>query len=316
MSNRPLVLALIILFASTICPGQEATKVPRYVAITVDDLPVVCRCKDDADRQYITQKLIATFKKFNMPVIGVVNEQKLETDGVVDTEKVALLRQWLDAGFELGNHGYAHRNINDITMEEYEQEILRGEKITRTLAKEAGMPYRFFRHPYLSAGDNLSVRRQLDQILQKHRYRIAPNTITYQDYTFSGAYETALQQNNTALAKKIRDAYLPYTLGRWEAAEQQSRDLFGREVKQILMVHANRLNADAFADVAHLMRERGYTFISIDEALEDPAYSRPDSFDGKVGVTWLSRWAAEMGIKKNYGTNQVPQFILDVNATK
>jgi peptidoglycan/xylan/chitin deacetylase (PgdA/CDA1 family) len=316
MSNKTLVVALVLVFASAICRGQDATKVQRYVAITFDDLPVVCRCKDDAERRYITDKLIATFKQFKMPILGVVNEQKLETDGVVDSTKVALLRRWLHSGFELGNHGYSHRNINDISMEEYEQEILRGEKITRVLAKTTGMPYRFFRHPFLSAGDDLNVRRQLDDILLKHHYRIAPNTITYQDYTFSGAYETALQHSDSALAKKIRDAYLPYTLSRWEAAEQQSRDLFGREIKQILMVHANRLNADAFGDVARMMKERGYTFISIDAALEDPAYSRPDTFDGKVGVTWLARWAAEMGIKKNYGTNQVPQFILDVNATK
>jgi regulation of enolase protein 1 (concanavalin A-like superfamily) len=73
------------------------------------------------------------------------------------------------------------------------------------------------------------------------------------------------------------------------------------------------LNSDAFGDVAKMMQDRGYTFISIDEALKDPAYARPDTLSGRVGVTWLSRWAAEMG--KNtirYPKSPVPQFVLDM----
>jgi peptidoglycan/xylan/chitin deacetylase (PgdA/CDA1 family) len=310
--KRLSVLSFVVMVCFSEIIAQSTLEQKRFVAITFDDLPVVCRCEDDSSRQQITDKLLATFMKYRMPVLGVVNEQKLETSGMIDPLKVALLQKWLEAGYELGNHGYAHQNINDIPMETYQQEILLGERVTRPLAASKGMPYRFFRHPYLSAGDSLGVRKKLDEFLQEHGYRIAPNTITYQDYTFSGAYETALRRGDTTLAEKIRDAYLPYTLSRWEAAEQQSRDLFGREIKQILMVHANLINADAFDKVAKMMQDRGYTFISIDEALSDPAYDRPDTYNGKVGVTWLTRWAAEMSKRKTYGSTQVPQFVLDV----
>ena len=311
---RCLTIAQFLLWTTIACCQNQEHK--RYVAITFDDLPVVCQCQDDASRRYITENLLKTFKTFNMPVLGVVNEAKLETDGIADPQKIDLLRMWLTAGYELGNHGYAHRNINDIPMEKYQDEILKGERITRTLAQEAGMVYRFFRHPYLSAGNNLDIRNELAVFLQKHGYKVAPNTITYQDYTFSSAYEVALLRGDSSLAKQIRDAYLEYSLRRWEGAEQQARELFGRDIKHILMVHANRLNADAFSDVAKMMMARGYVFISIDEALQDHVYSRPDTFDGKVGVTWLSRWAAEMGKTKRYGSTEVPQFVLDVVSGK
>lgn len=303
---------LFICLATLLTMVQCQKKPQRFVAITFDDLPVVCRCEDNAERLEITENLLAVFDKYNMPVLGVVTEQKLEVDGVVDPEREILLKKWLEAGHELGNHGYAHKDINNITLDEYKQEILLGERITRPLTEKARLPYRFFRHPYLSAGDNLQIRKDLDDFLEEHNYRIAPNTITYQDYTFSGAYEKALRMEDTLLAQRIHDAYLPYTLKQWEAAEQQSRDLFGREIRQILMVHANRLNADAFGDVVQMMLDRGYVFITIDEALEDPVYSRPDTHDGFVGVTWLYRWASEMGMQKSYGSTEVPKFVLDV----
>jgi peptidoglycan/xylan/chitin deacetylase (PgdA/CDA1 family) len=309
------LLCVLILFLSTVLSetsvGQQAPK--RYVAITFDDLPVVCQCENDAERMEITKKLIATLKKYKMPILGVVNEQKLESNGIVEPARVALLKEWLDAGFELGNHGYSHKNINEISFEDYKNEILKGERVTRPLAQKAGLPYRFYRHPYLSAGDNLQIRQDLDMFLKSHNYVIAPNTITYQDYTFSGAYDAALRTSDAPLAKRIREAYLPYTISRWEAAEKQSMALFGREIKQVLMVHANRINADAFDEVAKALQERGYVFISIDEAMKDPAYARPDSFDGDVGVTWLSRWSAEEGKKSSYGGAPVPEFVLETS---
>jgi peptidoglycan/xylan/chitin deacetylase (PgdA/CDA1 family) len=296
------------------CFAQHVPK--RYVAVTFDDLPVVCQCENDAERTDITEKLIATLKKYKMPILGVVNEQKLESNGIVEPARVVLLQKWLDAGFELGNHGYSHKDIKEVSFEDYKNEILMGERITRGLALKAKLPFRFYRHPYLSAGDNLQVRHELDAFLKSHGYVIAPNTITYQDYTFSSAYETAFRNGDTLLAQRIREAYLPYTLGRWEMAEKQSIELFGREIKQILMVHANRVNADAFDEVAKLMQERGYVFISIDEAMKDQAYARPDIYDGKVGVTWLSRWAAELEKKFNYSGTQVPEFVLVASKSK
>lgn len=304
-----LYLVFLTTFLSPFAFGQSVPK--RYVAITFDDLPVACQCETNAERRAITEKLVWTFKKYQMPILGVVNEQKLEVNGAIDPERVALLKQWLVAGLELGNHGYSHKNINEISFDEYKNEIVKGERVTRPLAEEVKIPFRFFRHPYLSAGDNLSVRKELDSFLKTQGYSVAPNTITYQDYTFSWAYEAAVKKRDTLLIQKIRDAYIPYTISRWETAEKQSVELFGREVKQILMVHANLINADMFDAIAATMQKRGYVFISMDEALKDPAYARPDTFDGKVGVTWLSRWGAEMGKKFTTTGIPVPESVLE-----
>ena len=47
--------------------------------------------------------------------------------------------------------------------------------------------------------------------------------------------------------------------------ERESRALFGREIPQVLLVHANGVNADRFGELAAMMRRRGYAFVTLDE---------------------------------------------------
>ena len=63
---------------------------------------------------------------------------------------------------------------------------------------------------------------------------------------------------------------------------------------QILLIHCNELNSVTLRESIARMRKRGYTFISLDEAMQDPAYQRPDTFAGPGG-SWLSRSATVMG---------------------
>jgi hypothetical protein len=47
----------------------------------------------------------------------------------------------------------------------------------------------------------------------------------------------------------------------------------------------------AFDDLARRLEVRGYTFITLERALEDSAYASEDQDFGPAGVTWLHRWA-------------------------
>src|SRR5690606_18369044 len=80
----------------------------------------------------------------------------------------------------------------------------------------------------------------------------------------------------------------------FEHAEKASKEVFGREIAQILLIHCNELNAAAVGETIAKMRDRGYRFISLEEAMADPAYARRDTFTGPGG-SWLSRSAAAMG---------------------
>jgi hypothetical protein len=76
-----------------------------------------------------------------------------------------------------------------------------------------------------------------------------------------------------------------------EFYEGQSQGLFDREIPQVLLLHANALNADHLDKLVEALRLRGYRFVELDEALQDPAYSSEDTYTGPGGITWLHRWA-------------------------
>jgi hypothetical protein len=68
----------------------------------------------------------------------------------------------------------------------------------------------------------------------------------------------------------------------------------GREVKHVVLLHVSHLNADLIDELLAMLKERGYTFISVEEALQDPAYARPEPTTRK-GWSWIQRWILAAG---------------------
>jgi hypothetical protein len=71
----------------------------------------------------------------------------------------------------------------------------------------------------------------------------------------------------------------------------------GREFPQVLLLHANQLNADLMPELLQMFRRRGYTFVSLDTALADEAYDLSEEYVGRGGFSWIHRWSMTMGMK-------------------
>lgn len=306
------ILLFACLVAVTTVHAQTATTTPldRQVAITIDDLPVNGASEAHG---WITEKLVAAVVRHEVPAIGFVNEGKLYADGELVPERVALLQQWIDAGLELGNHQYAHANLHRTPLATYQQGILRGETVTRQLMEDAGQTLRYFRHPYLRTGETLGKRDSLHAFLAAHGYEVAPVSIDNSEWIFASAYERAAQREDTAQMTRIAEAYIPYMNAKFAYFEQQEQDFLGRTMKHTLLLHANRLNADHFDELVAMMRKRGYRFITLEDALTDPAYAMPDTYAGPAGISWLHRWALTAGRRGDFfaGEPATPRFVLD-----
>jgi peptidoglycan/xylan/chitin deacetylase (PgdA/CDA1 family) len=276
--------------------GDAARNRRREVAVTFDDLPLQGPSLETKTLREMTARLLQSTRANHVPVFGDVNERKLYSNGKLDAERVAILRLWLNAGAELGNHTFSHMSLKDHPLSLVEQDLIRGETITKQLLAARGMKLKYFRHPELQTGPDLETKKAFEKFLSERGYTVAPVTIDNQDFIFAILYARAKHQGDTELMKRIADEYIPYMERMFEFFEKLSVDVVGYEVKQVLLLHASELNADHFDDLARMMKRRGYTFISLEQALEDKAYLLADAPSSK-GLSWLHRWALAKGME-------------------
>lgn len=284
----------------------------KQVCFTIDDLPVVGYGKNSVkDWTSLTQKLLQALKENDIPAIGYVNENKLYTKGQPDKERIALLEMWLDQGFDLGNHTYAHTDYHKAGYEAFTADVILGEKLLRPMMESRGLELMYFRHPFLRAGNTKESSDSLQAFLTEKDYIPALVTLDSDDYLFAQAYAAAERQDDQSLKQKIGKAYIDHTEKKLLYYEGLTRAVFGRQIAQTYLMHANQLNADYLDELAEMFRNNGYDFVSQSEVLKDEAYGEPVTKFGNWGMSWLYRWALsrEKGIDLFKEDIQVPAFI-------
>ena len=289
---------LALLASPTLC-GQ-----PRTVAITVDDLPyaggtftgtLVPAGISQADP--INRKLLAAFRAHHVPVTGFVIQQRVEAAPLSSREHI--LKEWVRLGFDLGNHTYSHPDINQLSPEQIESEIVRGEATVGPLMKDAGKKLEFFRFPMNHTGDTKEKHDRVARFLSQRGYRLATCTIDSSDYAFNDAYIRMLAGGDRSSAEKLRREYLAYTSAEIDYYAALNKSIFGYEPPEVMLLHDNRLNADMIEQVLGLFKTRGYRFVSLTAAQADPAYGTPETYITDSGLMWGYRWAKERGVRVN-----------------
>lgn len=311
MNKVFLLLASLCLLCSLTSNAAKGANPPdRQVAITIDDLPAASAgSMTGAEIVDMTTRLLTTLRDQKVPVVGFVNEQRLYKLGEVD-DRIKALNLWLEYGFELGNHTYSHASLNQVGLKAWEDEVVQGENVTKLLLAQHKMKLRYFRHPYLDVGRDLLTRRDAEAFLTQRGYRIAPVTLDAWDWMYAGVYEDARKRGDTALQQELVKSYLSYSDSVFAYFEQFSTKLVGYEIKHVLLLHANQLEADHIGELLQLLRKRGYRFITLADALSDPAYSMSDTYVGEEGTGWLDHWAITLG-KPPLGQPVFPQWVID-----
>ena len=311
------VLAAAIAAAGT--QGEAAPPVPRRtVAVTVDDLPFVGYGLPLEAIRPLSRDLVAALAARKVPAVAFVNEDRLFVPGEVDG-RIALLVEWLDAGMELGNHTWGHVGLTRTPLARMQDAVLRGEVVTRWLLEGRGRTIRWFRHPYTHTGPTREVKDAFEAFLASHGYTVAPFTIEHEDWVFASADAKLAAERDEAARARLLAAYLENFEARVAFYEERSRALFGREVPQVLLTHANALNARAMPLLLERLERRGYAFVTLDEALADPAWKSPDGYVGKYGPSWLHRFAAARGedVGKLFAAEpEAPKWVADLDRAR
>ena len=218
---------------------------------------------------------------------------------------------WLQAGMELGNHTYSHPQLSEVDISKYEDDFVRGTTITSAEMKAAGKTERYFRYPYLDTGKDKAEKDAIIAFYTARGFTNAPVTVQNQDWLFNAPYTEAVAKHDKARQKQVVQAYVEHTNAAIAYAEELSRQSFGREIPQVMLLHADALNADHLDAVLAAFEQRGYRFVTLDEALRDAAYSTSDNYVGPDGISWLDRWQIALGKPLHPNEPQPPKWAQD-----
>jgi peptidoglycan/xylan/chitin deacetylase (PgdA/CDA1 family) len=292
----------------------------KQVCFSIDDLPVVNYGINTPEFHIqITEKLLSGLKKNEIQAIGFVNEGKIyDAKGKVIFFQKENLEKWLKYGMDLGNHTLRHKDFNNVDFSDYTAEILKGEKITKALLSKYNQKMKYFRHPFLHVGATQRRADSLENFLKNHKYITAPVTIDNEDYLFANAYQKAMIRKDSVLAHKIGKDYIRYMEQKIFYYEKMSQALFGRQIPQILLIHASLLNADYIQALAEIYIKNEYKFTTMEQTMTDEAYETPITKFGRYGISWLDRWAISQGKTGDFfkGDPETPQYVVDLSNQK
>ena len=185
-------------------------------------------------------------------------------------EGLAMLQRLSDGGHLIANHTVTHPDFNAETtsLDTFAQEILTCDAVVRTFPGYR----RVFRFPFLREGAAVSKRDGIRVFLREHGYRIGYVSIDTSDWLLDRKLRQALVSSPTLDLTSWRALHLAALWDNAQAYERLARQLYGREVKHVLLLHHNLTNALFLGDVIDMFRARGWRIVSPDEAFEDSAY--------------------------------------------
>jgi peptidoglycan-N-acetylglucosamine deacetylase len=267
--------------------GPEQSLAAVKVAVTVDDIPANGDLMPGITRMDTLRGVIRALKHNRVPqAYGFANRFA----GLEDVAK-----EWLAAGYPLGNHTYDHVDLGRVGAREYIADIEKMDQAFLTLG-----PFtppvdqrRMFRYPYLQEGETLEKRDAVRDHLLKNRYRIAEVTIDYEDWAWNAAYLRCVKQGDDQGIGWLREHVADAAERHVRRANALARALFNREIAQIMLLHGSAFNALVLDTVLEGLRANGVEFITLDEALADPAYRINPDLGLATGLTFLEQIAAK-----------------------
>jgi peptidoglycan/xylan/chitin deacetylase (PgdA/CDA1 family) len=262
------------------------------------------RCEPALARD-VTRRILDALERADAPAAGFANASR--GCGVPFAElRDPILEAWLDAGHELGNHTWSHPDLARTPLPSYLEDVRKGAAPIDSLLRLRGRRLAWFRHPFLHAGDTPAKKQGLASYLEENGWRVAPVTVDNQEWVYAYVYYVVLERGDSALAERVADAYLDHIDEAFAYFEDRSREILGHEIPQVLLLHANRLNADLLGDLLARLRSRGYRFVDLEEALGHPSYAVADPYLGRDGPSWIERWATGRGGEARRGPREHP----------
>jgi peptidoglycan/xylan/chitin deacetylase (PgdA/CDA1 family) len=262
-------IAAVTLSLSSLAAGQS-------IALTFDDGP------DMADKTGLSAA------ERNAAILKQLGDAHLKsilfvTRTDTDPARNDLIREWGRQGHQIGNHTATHPDFEEISLAAFEQELLACDSAIRNMP---GFTRRF-RFPYLKEGNTVEKRDGFRLFLAAQHYLPGPVSVDASDWYYSQRLSARLKKAPGADTRPYRDAYLRHLYERAQYYDGLSRNVLGRSVAHVLLLHHNLINALFLREVIQMFRDKGWTVIDSEAAFRDPVYAlRPDILPAGESILW------------------------------
>lgn len=250
------------------------------IAITIDDLPYLMPSRSDAQEGHaIVHSVVQALAKYDITAMGFVIGKQ------VNRSSKSAVQTFVDAGHEVANHSWSHADYNDMSVRSFRREVRRTDKALQTwLGSE-----KYFRFPYLHEGTSADSKLAARVVLEDFGYVNVPVTIDNDEWRFNQAYVQALELGDQHGAAQIARDYLQHMKDQTLHFQSLAQSELGRDVKHILLLHMNQINADHLEALLDWYAAEGWGFISVQDALTDPLFAMPDLYVGPKGLSMIER---------------------------
>jgi len=260
-----LIAAALFTGAAAVACGQVAPG--PAVAFTWDDLPAHSALPTGESRLAIIKSILETMKGQGLPpAYGFING--IRTQEEPGTESV--LKAWRAAGNPLGNHTWSHMNLNTASAEAWEQDAEKNESLLRQYAQ--GKDWHWLRYPNLAEGQ-AEKRIAIRTYLAGKGYHVASVTMSFGDWAFNAPYARCVAQHNDAAIAQLEAEYLKAADDTITYTRAASQSTTGRDIPYVLLMHVGALDAKLLPRLLALYKQRGFRFITLEQAEADPFYA-------------------------------------------
>jgi peptidoglycan/xylan/chitin deacetylase (PgdA/CDA1 family) len=238
----------------------------------------------------ISNMILRSLARHDILAAGFVQEEKIDDD----IPSFVVLQDWVERGHTLGNNTYSYVDLNELSSDDFIDHVADGQKYIRRVTRPTRGNYRYIRFPQLHQGNTKGKKKDVAKRLSRADYVIVPATVIPSDYNFNRVYVETKQGSDEM--DRLKQIYLQHISDSLDYAEEQTEKVFGKPVKQIMRLHMGVATGSFIDDLIALLKDRGYAFVSLEEALSDPAYGTEEEYVGPLGLSFIDRVAATRGL--------------------
>jgi peptidoglycan/xylan/chitin deacetylase (PgdA/CDA1 family) len=206
-----------------------------------------------------------------------------------------VLDEWCAAGHHIGGHTHFHTSLNWLDAKRYIEDVDQSHELIEPWVARA--PSRYFRFAMDMLGDTRSKTDEVMTHLAQAGFMHAPISYWFYDTQFVFPYDRAVRLNSSEDVTWLRDRFVETAVSCLRHQVAASERNLGRCPAHISLIHNSAIAADTYDRVLGAYAEAGVEFVTLEEAMRDPAnlIVAPGANPHFRNLT--QRWAEVLGVE-------------------